>query len=92
MSEKISSTKIVLGLCITILLTLILLYASRFWIWAAPWSNDGLFGLKLFPPSGDLVRYWLRGTALSVFDIVIWGLGAIAALSFLQSLADRMKK
>lgn len=91
MSDKISSLRIVFGLIFTVFLTLILLYASRFWVWTAPWGNDGLLGLGLFPPGGDSVRLWLRGTPLSGFDFIIWGGGAIVFLSILQSLANRLK-
>ena len=80
------------GIFIAIVLTLVLLYASRFWIWTAPWSNDGLFGLKLFSPYGDVVRWWLRGTPFSELAIVIWGSGAIILLSVLQWLASRLIK
>ena len=82
----------IFGLLAVVALTLILLYASRFWIWSAPWSNDGLFGLKLLSPRGDVVRAWLRGTPFSELAIVIWGCGAILLLSLLQRFASWFDK
>ena len=71
--------------------TLALVYLSRFWIWAAPWANDGLFGFKDLSPYGDVLRRWLSGTWFRDFDIIIWGLGAIVLLSLLQWLRARLQ-
>jgi hypothetical protein len=80
------------GVISTILLTLILLYVSRFWIWTAPWSGDGLFGAKIVSPYGNLVQWWLNGTWFAEFSFVVWGCGAIAFLSVLHWLASRFSR
>lgn len=49
----------IFGISAAVVLTLVLLYVSRFWIWRAPWSNDGLFGWRIFPPDGDAVTVWM---------------------------------
>ncbi len=92
MSAPLRAAGHIIGLAAVVFLGVFLLYASRFWIWAAPWSNDGLFGLRLFSPFGDIVTAWLRGTALSPFNIVIWGAGAIILLSLLHWLASRLSR
>ncbi|MGI9410033.1 MAG: hypothetical protein ACR2OV_08165 [Hyphomicrobiaceae bacterium] len=79
-----------IGLTAALALTFVLINFSRFWIWKGPWANDGLFGLKIFSPFGSMVQFWLRGTALSTFDIVVWGCGAIVALSIIQWLTSRI--
>ena len=78
-----------IGLTAVIAFTAMLIYASRFWIWTAPWGRDGLLGMKLFPPWGNTVQLWLRGTVFSEFSIIIWGCGAIIALSIVHWLASR---
>ncbi len=80
------------GLIAAVMLTVLLFYASRFWIWKAPWSNDGLFGLKLFTPWGNVVHAWVRGTPFAEMSLIIWGCGAIILLSLLQRLASRVVK
>jgi hypothetical protein len=73
-------------------LTLVLLYLSRFWIWVGPWSQEGLFGLKIVSQSGNLVNFWLQGTWWESFDIIIWGCGAFLLLTVLQRLAHWFAK
>lgn len=80
------------GLFAAIALTLILLYLSRFWIWVAPWGPEGLLGIKQISPWGDNVRWWLRGTGLDEFAIVIWGCGAIIVLSVIQWITSKVVK
>ncbi len=81
-----------IGLSAVIVLSLGLFYASRFWIWKAPWENDGLLGLHLFSPHGSVVRWWTEGTVLSEFNIVLWGCGSIVLLSIIQWLTSRVSK
>jgi hypothetical protein len=69
-------------------LTFVLLHFSRFWIWVGPWSADGLLGLKVFLPYGNMVNWWLRGTWFQDFDLIIWGCGAFVLLS----ISDRLLK
>lgn len=79
------------GLATVVVTTAFFVYISRFWIWTAPWGNDGLFGLKSFSPYGDALRRWLSGTWFRDFDLIIWGCAAIALLSALQWLASGRK-
>ncbi|MEQ8824445.1 MAG: hypothetical protein RIC14_08730 [Filomicrobium sp.] len=81
----------VIGLSIAALLTVVAIYLSRFWIWTAPWSTDGLLAIKALSPFGDRIRAWLGGTWLWDFDILIWGCSTILALSLLQIIARRLK-
>jgi len=92
MTASVSLLYRILGLFSAIALTLVLFYASRFWIWKAPWANSGLFGLQLFSPWGDVVTRWLRGTPFSEMSLIIWGCGAIILLSILHWLAGRVVK
>ncbi len=80
------------GILTAIILTFVLLYLSPFWIWQASWSNDGLFAIKALSPRGDVVHQLLRGTQLSVFDVVIWFVLSIAVLSGLQWIYSRFAK
>ncbi|MEM7775329.1 MAG: hypothetical protein AAF732_06940 [Pseudomonadota bacterium] len=90
MSKQRMSFAHVIGLIVTTGLTLFLFYLSRFWIWVAPWANDGLFGLKLFSPYGSNVSWWLRGTWLKDFDMLIWVCGAIVLLSVLHWISSKV--
>lgn len=81
----------IIALVFTVGISVALIYLSRFWIWTAPWSNDGLLGIKDVSPYGDVLRRWLSGTWFRDFDIVIWGLAAIVLLSLLQWLRARVK-
>jgi hypothetical protein len=82
----------VAGLAIAVMLTLALLYTSRFWIWTAPWADTGLFGLRILSPHGDVVRALLGDTALAEYDLLVWGGGGVVVLSLLQWLASRMSR
>ncbi len=80
-----------LGLAVVVAATLLFIYVSRFWIWTAPWNNDGLFGLKMLSPYGDIVRRWLSGTWFRDFDLLVWFCAVILLLSVLQGLWSRLK-
>lgn len=93
MSERTTETVMrLLGPLSALGLTLILLYLSRFWIWVGPWSQEGLFGLKIISPYGNLVNAWLQGTWWQSFDIIIWASGAFFLLTVLHRLARRVSK
>lgn len=87
---KWSFIRALAGFTVSAVLTVIILYLSRFWIWKAPWGNEGLFGQNLFSPNGNAINGWLGGTWIQDFDILIWGAGALVALSLLQRLKDRL--
>lgn len=91
-NHSVSALARFIGPLVALGLTLFLLYLSRFWIWVGPWSNDGLFGLKVFSPYGNMVNFWLRGTWWQTFDIVIWGCAAFLLLSILQRIAGLFSK
>ncbi len=80
------------GILAAILLFLVLLYASRFWIWEAPWDEEGLFGLELFGPQGDLFTAWLSETPYAPFAILVWAIAAILLLSAIQWLASKVSR
>ncbi|MGI9407136.1 MAG: hypothetical protein ACR2O4_12270 [Hyphomicrobiaceae bacterium] len=80
------------GIVGAILLTVVLLYLSRFWIWQAPWDTGGLFGIGALAPGGDVLRRLFRGTTLGAFDLVIWTGLVFGGLSALQWLRDRLSK
>ena len=80
-----------IGLGFVVCAVAAIIYVSRFWIWTAPWSNAGLFGLKDLSPHGDVLRRLLSGTWFRDFDIIIWGAAAIVVLSALQWLRARLK-
>ena len=80
------------GLALAVLLTAVALYMSRFWIWTNLWGNDGLFGAKIVSRFGDLVQFWMRGTWLSEFNLIVWGCGTILVLSILHWIAARFAK
>lgn len=79
-----------IGLISAVILTLLLLHVSRFWVWVGPWSNDGLFGLGILSPYGNMVNFWLAGSWLQDFDILIWGCGAFLLLSALSWFASKI--
>lgn len=82
--------QVLAGLALTAALTLTILLSSRFWIWTAPWDKGGLFAQRIVSPDGDLVRSWLGGTWLQDFDILIWGIGTLAALSLIHWFKVRL--
>jgi len=86
----------ILGLVGVLLLTVVLLYASRFWE-PRLWGNDGLFGIGALRPQGDVVDRQLRDlpqgqirNTLVPLSLVIWGIGSIWLLSLLHSLGQRL--
>ncbi len=92
MSGAGMTLKHIFGLTAAAALTLVLFYASRFWIWKLPWSNDGLFGQKLFTPWGNVVHWWVQGTPFADMSLIIWGCGAIIALSIIQRITALFSK
>lgn len=83
--------KRILILVIVAIVTLVLFYLSRFWIFDL-WSREGLFGLRDLRPQGGLLGRWLRGTPLAPFELMIWACGVFMILTWLENLVARLKK
>lgn len=81
--------KRMLSLSIAFIAGTILLYISRFWPFQL-WDRPGLYGFKELPPTGGLLRRWLRGTDLSAYELLIWALLVFICLTLLQKLSDRL--
>jgi len=77
-------------LCVSIT-GLLLLYVSRFWIFAW-WERPGLFGLKQLPPQGGLLQRWLWGTDFAPYELLIWFMAGFLILTWLQKLFDWLSK
>lgn len=75
------------GMILTILVCLILLYISRFWIFDL-WPRSGLFGIKELRPNGGLLARWLRGTGFGPYELVIWAVLVFLSLTYLQKAFD----
>lgn len=79
-----------LGVAVVILLALVLLYLTRFWIFTDWWGNDGLWGIKELSRHGDFLTRQLRGTPYQAFSLLFWLVGGLLALSLLQTAAARI--
>jgi len=66
----------------------VLFYLSRFWPFQL-WDRPGLFGLRELPPTGGLLRRWLRGTDFSAYELLIWIILVFICLTAIQKLSDR---
>lgn len=81
----------IIGLVLAILAGILLLYLSRFWVFNL-WSRDGLVGIKALRPNGSLLAYWLRGTDLAPFELIIWAVASFMALTYLEKVLAFLKK
>ncbi|MEM9321122.1 MAG: hypothetical protein AAGA70_19270 [Pseudomonadota bacterium] len=77
----------VVGLAAAAFLFVVLFYSSRFWPFQW-WGRDGLLGIEALPPRGNVLRGWLRGTDVAPFDLLLWAVGAILLLSFVQAVVS----
>ena len=75
----------VIGLIVAVLLAVVFLYISRFWIFDL-WGREGLFGVEYLRPGGDLLRRELRGTPLAPYDLLVWAGGGFFVLTMLEKL------
>ncbi|MEM6578657.1 MAG: hypothetical protein AAF678_09200 [Pseudomonadota bacterium] len=66
-----------------------LFYISRFWDFRL-WGREGLFGIEMLRPQGGLLAFWLRGTPLAPYELLIWTVGSFLILTGLQNLFDRI--
>lgn len=79
----------IIWMTVTVIVAVVLLYLSRFWVFEF-WSRDGLLGVKELRPQGGLLARWLRGTEAAPFELLIWVLGGFLILTGLQKIHDRM--
>ena len=80
----------VIGVTLALIILIVWLYISRFWIFDL-WGRDGLFGIEALRPGGDLLRRdWLRGTMFRPYDLLIWTAGGFLLLTMLEKLWSRM--
>ena len=84
-------TRRILSLLVVGILTIILLYLSRFWVFDL-WARTGLFGIAELRPDGGLLARWLRGTPLAPFELLIWACGVFIILTWAQKLSDKIAK
>ncbi len=75
----------ILRIAAMLIVSVVLLYMSRFWPFEL-WSRPGLFGMRSLPPGGDALRVWLRGTPYVTFAIPIWVIVGFLALSLTERL------
>lgn len=79
----------VIGLILAILLAVIFLYISRFWIFDL-WGREGLFGIEYLRPGGDILRRELRGTFFAPYDLLVWVAGGFFVLTMLEKLWNKV--
>lgn len=79
-----------LGLAIAVILALVLLYLTRFWIFTDWWGNEVLFGYKDLSPQGDFLARQLGGTPYQPFALLFWLAGGFLGLSLIQAVAARI--
>ena len=80
----------ILGITSVILLALVLLYLTRFWIFTDWWGRDGLLGFKELTSQGNFLTRELRGAPYQVFSLLLWLGGGFLVLSLLQTIATRI--
>ncbi len=79
----------ILSLLLVALVALCLFYVSRFWDFRL-WDNSGLFGIKALRPQGGLVAVSLCGTPLAPYELIVWAIGSVLILTWLQKLFDKV--
>ena len=79
-----------IGLVLAIVLAVVFLYISRFWIFDL-WGREGLFGIEYLRPGGDLLRRELRGTFFAPYDLLVWVAGGFVILSVLDNIWSKIR-
>ncbi len=74
-------------LILMLIVGIIFLYLSRFWLFDL-WGREGLFGWQELRPGGGLLGRWLRGTPFAPFELLIWATGVFLILTYLQKIID----
>jgi len=80
----------IIGLILAILLAIVFLYVSRFWVFDL-WGREGLFGIEYLRSGGDLLRRELRGTFFAPYDLLVWVAGGFVILSVLDNVWSRIR-
>ena len=81
----------IVWMALTIIVAIVLLYLSRFWVFDL-WGREGLFGVKELRPQGGLLSGWLRPIGLAPFELIIWVVGVFLVLTGLENLYGRLRK
>ncbi len=84
-------TRRIFWLMVTLIVAVILLYLSRFWIFDL-WGRQGLFGIQDIRPQRGLLARWLRGTQFAPFELIIWVVSFFLILTGLEKLYGRFGK
>ena len=79
-----------IGLVLAIVLAVVFIYISRFWIFDL-WGREGLFGIEYLRPGGDLLRRELRGTFFAPYDLLVWVAGGFVILSVLDNIWSKIR-
>ncbi|MCY4301853.1 MAG: hypothetical protein OXC68_09005 [Aestuariivita sp.] len=74
---------------IVLIVTILLLYISRFWP-IELWGRRSFLGELGFRPGGGLLRHVLRGTPLAQFELIIWAVGGFLVLSLVEKIVSRI--
>jgi hypothetical protein len=80
----------VLSLASIFALSAFLVYLSRFWIFDL-WGREGLFGVRILSPRGDILGTQLRGTALAPFALLLWAIGVFVLMTVIQGIVDKFR-
>ncbi|MEM7547385.1 MAG: hypothetical protein AAF367_17790 [Pseudomonadota bacterium] len=79
----------VVGIAVAAIFLAVLAYLSRFWVFRW-WERDGLFGIEVLRPQGELWARWMRDLGLGPYELVLWAIAAFAVLSLAQKLWDSL--
>lgn len=75
----------VLKWAVIIIIAAALFYISRFWPFEL-WARRGALAEYGLRPQGGLLQVWLRGTAFSPFELVIWALLSFGILTLVEKI------
>ena len=76
-------------LILMLIVGIIFLYLSRFWLFDL-WGREGLFGIRELRPRGDLLTRWMRQLGLAPFTLIVWTVGVFLILTGLENLYGRL--
>lgn len=79
----------VFKIVVIIIAAILLLYISRFWP-VELWPRRGALADLGLRAQGGMLAYWLRGTPLAPFELVIWVVLTFTVLTGLDRLFTRL--